>query len=298
LEKRILGRTDLEITFIGFGALEIGRDWGLELLGNQARPDEEAAGKMLNFILDSGVNLIDTARAYHLSEERIGKFISHRRNEYYLTSKCGEHSNEPGTYYDFSYRAVKESIEKSLWLLKTDHIDVMQIHFGPDAEKVLADGETLAAMKDAQVEGKIRFIGASPPHSLIEACIDSGEFDVLQVEYNLLNRENEELIARAAAEHIGILIRGGLARGYLTPKVQFYLDRTDDMNIIKVKRILQLIGNDPELLPAVALQFLQANPNVTSVLVGTKSREHLSQCLQSLREPLPFSLADIKQAVG
>jgi len=297
LEKRILGKTDLEVTFIGFGALEIGRDWGLELLGDQPRPDEQAAGEMLNFVLDSGVNLIDTARAYHLSEERIGKFIAHRRNEYYLSSKCGEHSAEPGTYYDFSYRAVKESIEKSLWLLRTDYIDIMQIHFGPDAEKVLANGETLAAMKDAQVEGKINFIGASPPHSLIQACIDSGEFDVLQIDYSLLNRKSEDLIAKAAENNIGILVRGGLARGYLTPKIRDFLKQTDNDSLRQVRKILKVLDNNPDYLLPAALQFLQANPNITSVLVGSKSQENFSRCLQALHQPLPTSIQEIIRAI-
>ena len=137
MEKRKLGRTDLEVTFIGFGALEIGRDWGLGLAGNQVRPDEESAIGMLDFVLDSGVNLVDTARAYHKSEQRIGRGISHRRNEFILTSKCGEHSAEPETYYNFSYKAIRASIEKSLQLLRTDVIDVMQIHFGPDRKSVV-----------------------------------------------------------------------------------------------------------------------------------------------------------------
>ena len=161
LEKRMLGKTGAKVTFIGFGALEIGRDWGLGDSAEKKRPEEEDAGKVLNAVLDLGINMVDTARAYFKSEERIGKYISQRRREYFLATKCGEHSTEPTNYYDFSYKAVKDSIDLSLQLLNTKYVDLIQIHFGPDPQKVLDSGETVKAMKDAKAEGKTRFIGAS-----------------------------------------------------------------------------------------------------------------------------------------
>ena len=126
IEKRNLGKTGYQATFLGFGALEIGRNWGLGSGKEVERPSEEIAGQALNAVLDVGINLVDTASAYHASEERIGKFISHRRSEYILASKCGEHNREPDTYYDFSYQAIKDSIDRSLNLLKTDCIDQRQ----------------------------------------------------------------------------------------------------------------------------------------------------------------------------
>src|SRR5205807_9538973 len=128
-------------TRIGFGALEIGRDWGIGDEAARRRPEAEAAGEVLNGVLDLGVNLIDTARAYHRSEERIGEYLAARRGAYVLATKCGEHSEEPRTYYDFSYLAIAGSIDTSLRLLRTNRIDVLQIHFGPDPEKVLDEGE-------------------------------------------------------------------------------------------------------------------------------------------------------------
>ncbi len=295
MERRRLGRTNLDVTFVGFGALEIGRDWGLG--ANTRRPPEETACTLLNRVLDLGVNLIDTASAYHKSEERIGKFLASRRHEFVLTSKCGEHSREPKTYYDFSFRAVRESIERSLKLLRTDHIDVMQIHFGPEPEKVLESGETVAAMKEAQAEGKIRFLGASPPTSLIDACLDSGDFDVLQVDYSLLNREAEPQIARAARQGVGILVRGGFGGGYLTPRVKPLLGNLSDPRIRKVTEILNLLDGQAEWLPALALQFLSQNPHVTSVLVGTKSVAHFEENITLLEKPLPPQAAEFLSSI-
>lgn len=161
LEMRPLGRTGLVSTLIGFGALEIGRDWGLGDAGERARPDDEEAGRVLDGILDLGVSLIDTAAAYHRSEERIGAHLSGRRSEYVLATKCGEHNREPETFYDIRYEAIKRSVDENLDKLRTDVLDLVQIHFGPDQRKALEDGETVSPMKDARAEGKVRFLGAT-----------------------------------------------------------------------------------------------------------------------------------------
>lgn len=290
LEKRNLGKTGEKVTFIGFGALEIGRDWGLGGDVERKRPDEEAAGIVLNTVLDLGINIIDTARAYHRSEERIGRYISQRRREYFLASKCGEHSSEPDTYYDFSYKAVKESIDLSLKLLKTDCIDLMQIHFGPNPDKVLEDGETVAAMKDAKREGKIRFLGASTGGNIARKCIEMGDFDVLQLEYNLLNRSDEDIIEECGKRGIGVLIRGGLAYGKLTSRVIPHLDEIKEKD--KIMALLELSGGDGNKLAALALKFLYRNNNISSVLLGTKNPDHVKNNFELLDMDIDESVVD------
>ncbi|MFC3884687.1 aldo/keto reductase [Bacillus songklensis] len=289
MEKRKIHRLNEEVTFVGFGALSIGRDWGMGKGFDKKRPNENEAGKLLHAVLDSGINLIDTASAYHRSEERIGKSISHRRNEYILASKCGEHNDEPGTYYDFSYNAVKQSIDRSLELLKTDMIDIMQIHFGPNPEKVIVDGETVKAMKDAKAEGKIRFLGASIDGELARHCINSGDFDIMQMEYNLLNQHNEGNIQLCKEKGIGVLIRTGLGRGLLTPKVLNYLE--EDMPHKKqIQALLDLVNNDANLLSSIALQFLYQNDGISSVLIGTKNFERFEQNMILLDKEIDSSL--------
>ncbi len=285
IETRELGRTGLEVTFLGFGALEIGRDWGIGPGGPERKPDETQAIRVLNHVLDLGINLIDTARAYHRSEERIGKGISHRREEFILATKCGEHSAEPETYYDFSYEAVSKSIRTSLRLLRTDQIDILQIHFGPKPQSVLDQGETLRAMREAREKGLVRFLGASPPHEVLEACIQLGAFDVLQVHYNLLDRESERLIRKAHDLGLGVLVRSPFAGGYLTPKVA-RLAAENDARAQQVLRLCEQLGLDVTDLPVLALAFLWRNPAVHSVLVGTKSLAHLEANVRAL-ENLP-----------
>jgi len=286
LEKRQIERMDnTEVTFLGFGALSIGRDWGYGTIEQRQRPSEEEAGQILNNILDLGVNLVDTARAYHQSEERIGKHISSRRNEYILATKCGEHSSEPSTYYDFSYDAIKESIDRSLRLLKTDVIDLLQIHFGPNPAKVIEDGETLAAMKEAKKEGKIRFLGASIDGDLATQLIRSRNFDVMQMEYHLLNQKNKQNIQFAKERGIGVFIRTGIGRGLLTSRA-LELMNTDFPEKQKVGQLLELVGNDGDLLHALALEFLYQEEGISSVLLGTKSIERFKKNMQLLEQEI------------
>lgn len=294
LEKRWIQRMNVEVTFMGFGALEIGRNWGLGSGEEVQRPAEEEAGRVLNTVLEMGINLIDTASAYHQSEKRIGKFMAHRRHEYVLASKCGEHNDEPGTFYDFSYKAVKESIDRSLQLLQTDVIDIMQIHFGPNSEKVLSDGETLAAMKDAQKEGKIRFLGASIDGDLATRCITSGDFDVMQMEYNLINQTNQENIRLAKVNGIGVLVRGGLAGGMLSARVLPHLN-SGLQQTEKLKSLLDLVNHDGDLLAALAMQFLYREEGISSVLIGTKQVQHLKANMQLLDRAIPDEL--LSQAI-
>ncbi len=284
LELRTSQRLESEVTFIGFGGLEIGRNWGMGK--DTARPEEDEVSRVLNTVLDLGINLVDTASAYHKSEERIGKFISSRRGEYTLASKCGEHSSEPTTYYDFSYAAVKRSIDNSLKLLKTDCIDLMQIHFGPNPKAVLDSGETLAAMQDARKEGKIKKIGASIDGALAKRCILSGDFDAVQMQYNLADRRNKANIDLAAEKGVAVLIRSGFGNGLFTPRV---LDKKLWLNLplaFKVKKLLKVLDGDIEAYMAVALQFLYAEKGITSVLLGSKKAEHIKANLQLLERDI------------
>ncbi|MBE3584058.1 MAG: aldo/keto reductase [Limnochordaceae bacterium] len=291
LPRRPLGKTGLDVTLLGFGALEIGRDWGLGDAPLRQRPDEAQAAEVLNGVLDIGINLIDTAAAYHRSEERIGRALAGRRHEFVLATKCGEHSAEPGTYYDFSYEAVRDSIQQSLIRLRTDVIDILQIHFGPEPEKVLDEGQTLRAMREAQDAGKVRLLGASPPDHLVERCIDMGVFQVLQVDYSLLHRTVEPLLEKAAERGIGILVRGGLAMGRLTPRVLPLLE-TDPALRERLEPLLELVHGDGRQLTALALAFLRQNPAVSSILLGSKRLEHVVDDAELLLAGVPAGLVE------
>ena len=288
LEKRYIKKMDTSVTFLGIGALEIGRNWGMG--SDNERPGEEIAGEVLNTVLDLGINLIDSASAYHRSEERIGKYVSNRRNEYVLATKCGEHSDEPRTYYDFTYEGISKSIDKSLKLLNTDVIDLLQIHFGPDPEGTLDKGETLRAMQDARKAGKVKYLGASIDGEIAKRCILSGDFDVMQLGYNLFHQGNEENIRLCKERGMGVLIRSGLGNGLLTSRVVDNLDKLRDSDREKAEKLLKLVDGNTDLLTALGLHFLYENDGISSVIVGTKKPANVRKNAQLLSIELPEGL--------
>jgi aryl-alcohol dehydrogenase-like predicted oxidoreductase len=173
--------------------------------------------------------------------------------------------------------------------LQTDVIDIMQIHFGPNPEQVIEDGETLAAMKDAQKEGKIRYLGASIDGELATFLIKSGDFDVMQLKYNLLDQTNEQNIALCLEKGIGVFIRSGLATGLLSLRVLPHLNE-EFVHKKKVLALLELVGGDGEKLTALALQFLYRNPGISSILVGTKQPERIQQNIDLLEQEISDDL--------
>src|SRR5262245_16864560 len=160
LEKRTLGRTGLEVTALGYGAMEVrgSRIWG-------GRPvTEEQADTILNAVLDAGINFIDTANDYGRSEEFIGKFLSGRRGEFTIATKCGckvtykdEKTDE--TPHEWTRENLFRGLHESLGRMKTDYVDVMQLH-NPSVEQV-EQGDLVAVLQEMKQQGKVRWIGCS-----------------------------------------------------------------------------------------------------------------------------------------
>ena len=156
IPRRTLGRTGVEVTTLGFGAME---------LRNAPRDPEltdETAQQVLNAVLDAGINFIDTSPDYGLSEERNGRYISHRRSEYFLASKCGCAAEGFGTgagnEHFFTAANVRAAVEQSLRRMRTDYLDIVQFHQSPSRAVMEAEG-ALAELQALQREGKVRFLG-------------------------------------------------------------------------------------------------------------------------------------------
>ena len=171
----------------------------------------------------------------------------------------------------------------------------MQIHFGPDQAKVLDDGETVAAIKDAQQAGKVVLLGASTGGDIGRRCVESGDFDMMQLGYSLLNRRDEDLVNLCGERGIGVLIRSGLGAGRLTSRVVPHLDGMDAETQKTIRALIDLLDGDADKLVALALRFLYRNPNVTSVLAGSKNAAHVRGNLDMLELELDESL--IEQAI-
>ncbi|HEY7269581.1 MAG TPA: aldo/keto reductase, partial [Dehalococcoidia bacterium] len=198
LTKRPLGRTGLEVTTLGYGAMEL-----------RAGVSEDDAARILNAVLDAGINFIDTSIDYGRSEELIGKSIPHRRSQYFLASKCGCVPNAPqGSDHVHTAANVRAGVENSLRLLQTDHLDLVQFHRSLTKKEFEEQGALQEALK-LRDEGKVRFIGVSGTLPNLDEQIQMGVFDEFQIPYSALQREHEAVIERASQAGAGIVIRGG-----------------------------------------------------------------------------------------
>lgn len=299
LPRRPLGRTGLQVSEIGFGALEIGRDWAPDVNpdGSHRHLTFEEAERVLHGILDLGINLIDTAPAYWHSEEYIGRALAGRRDDYVLATKVGEHCDpENGSRYDYSYEATLEFIDRSLKRLRTDRIDLIQIHSA--SMEVLERGETLRAMEQARQAGKVRSIGMSGHVAECLRAVELGGYDSVQVPYNLVNRQAEERLLPLALERgVGVLVMRPLAGGKLTDKC----DRLADRSLCEAIRGFETAaGAQPETgtLAGLALAYILAHPAVTSLLVGTRRLDAVKANIEASRTPMPADRADRLRRYG
>ncbi len=295
MHKRRLGRTGLMVTEIGFGALEVGRDWGV-VVTDMTKPDEETAIQLLVDVVKSGINFVDTAMAYVKSEERIGKAIASgrlQRTNFYLATKGGERYDEvTGSIYDYTYEGMVHSLHESYERLQTDYIDLLQIHTA--SADVVRAGEAMRALEHFQELGKCGFVGASFEDTLAcKLALESGHYDTIQITYNLLERqEAEELLALAQRADVGVIIKLPLAKGLLSRKA----DKLGSAEQVQVEpyRFLERPG---QTLAQGALRFVLSHPAVSTVIVGTKRLEHLQENLDAAdgRGLTPKELERVRQ---
>ena len=197
MEQRPFGSTGLRVSVLGFGAGHI---------GSPASNDVEAA-RVLDAALEAGMNLIDTARGYELSEERIGRLLSHRRDEFVLSTKVGY--SVPGVP-DWSAAAVTGGVDRALGELATDLIDVCFLH--SCSLEVLEAGEAVDALRRAQAEGKVRVCGYSGEGPELEWAIASGAFGAIQTSVNLADQWTATtLLPRAVEAGLGVIAKRPLA---------------------------------------------------------------------------------------
>jgi aryl-alcohol dehydrogenase-like predicted oxidoreductase len=287
LATRTLGRTGVEVTTLGFGAMELRG----ERHRNPRPLDPGQADLVLNTVLDAGITMIDTSIDYGASEEAIGAAIAHRRDEYFLASKCGclldqpvesDPNRAPGPWpHDFSYDNVLAGVRQSLRRLRTDHLDLVQFHISPSRHDMEADGG-LDALRELQQQGHVRFIGSSSTLPNMTDHVAMGVFDAFQVPYSLLEREHEEVIAAAAGSGAGIIIRGGVARG----EPGQGRGRAEAWARWTAAGLDDLCDGDTPT--EFVLRYTLSTPSMTTTIVGTSNVEHLRANLAAAaRGPLP-----------
>lgn len=243
LEMRPLGATGIQVSLLGLGTVKLGRNAGVKYPRAFDLPDDRAVVTLLETARELGINLLDTAPAYGLSEQRLGKLRPGRREDWVIATKAGEHFENGASRFDFSPAAIRASVETSLRLLRTDYLDVLLLHSdGVDeaGNRFLPAVEELDRLKQG---GLIRATGFSGK------TVTGGDrllplIDVLMATWNPSYTDEAPLIARAGAQGRGVLIKKALASGHAAD-------------------------------PASALQAAATLPGTCSIVVGTLSPANL-----------------------
>jgi len=285
METKILGRTGLEVSRLGVGLAEI----GFQLTFG----DEAQAARLLNTALDAGINFLDTAACYGISEELIGRAVAHRRQEYVLATKCG---HVAGGYEgeEWTPQTIKDSIDRSLRRLRTDYLDLVQLHScGVD---VLEKGEVIQALQTAQQAGKTRFIGYSGDNEAAAWAIESGLFDTLQTSFNLVDqRARIHLFPKAKATGMGIIVKRPIANGAwgAPSSPSAYADEYFERSQVMAK--MGPLPGDVEHRILLALGFTFAHAEIDTMIVGTHNPEHMKTNIEWIETRLPIDEAVVQE---
>ncbi len=281
MEHRKLGKTDLEVSRLGFGGAEIGQEKATQL----------TVTTLLNSAIDAGLNLIDTAAAYWQSEEMIGSAISNRRQEIVLISKCGE--IDGFTRSDWSKKGILETVQNSLRLLQTDYLDVMQLH-SCDSE-ILNRGEVFEALIVAKERGYIRYAGYSGDGEDAKTAIEIDFFDTLQTSVSIADQEAIDLtIPFAKEKEMGVIAKRPIAnavwRHDTKPENAYhheYWDRIEDLQY-------GFLEGDLSESVAKALNFTLSVEGVTTAIVGTTKPNRWQENIDML-EQMDFTAQDFQR---
>jgi aryl-alcohol dehydrogenase-like predicted oxidoreductase len=258
MEKRQFGKTDMQVSVLGFGGAEIGFE----------RAAIEVVSRLLASALDAGLNVIDTAECYLASEELIGEAVSGRRNEFYLFTKCG-HPEHPGVG-DWRPESLLGTITRSLTRLNTDRVDLIHLH--SCSEEELRKGDVIAALQKAREKGYTRYIGYSGDGRAARYAVACGAFDSLQTSVSIADQESIDMTLPLAREsQMGVIAKRPIAnaawRYAQTPAVDYHRPywerlRTLDYDFLK---------GDPQQAVSIALRFTLSIPGVHTAIVGTKN---------------------------
>ncbi|HVE59651.1 MAG TPA: aldo/keto reductase [Pyrinomonadaceae bacterium] len=256
MEKRKFGKTDMEFSVLGFGGAEIG--WS-----NESGATVE---DLLNSALDAGLNVIDTAAAYKTSEELIGNAVGKRRKDYFLLTKCG--ALDAFTREDWTKKGILETIETSLRNLKTDHLDIAQLH--SCSSEILSRGEAIEGLLRAQEKGYTRFIGYSGDNEDARTAIEMDVFDSLQTSVSIADQSPVDgNIPLAARKGLGIIAKRPIAnavwRHKELPPDSYHHEYWNRIQKLK----FDFLNKSLEEATATALRFTLSIPGIDTLIVGT-----------------------------
>jgi len=275
MELREFGKTGIRVSVLGFGAGNI---------GDPATPENDIA-RLLHSVLDSGIKLIDSARSYGLSEERIGRHLKDKRNQLVISTKVGY--GIPG-YEDWTGPCITAGIDAALERFQTDYIDIVNLHSCPLS--VLQREDILEALHRGLQDGKIRAAGYAGDNEALEWAITSQRFGSIEASINICDQRAIDRALPVATERgLGVIAKRPLANAAWRDPLpssadmatRTYHDRWNAMDF----RAIELPPDE------LALRFAAFLPGVHSCLIGTTNIDHLQHNVEILnRGPLPAEI--------
>ena len=284
MNKTKLGKTGLEVTPLGLGLAEV---WRHEAVGNVTDAEQ-----VLNSTLDRGINFLDTAPCYGSTEEIIGKTIAHRRSEYILATKCG-HTVGGATEPPWTPTILEESIDRSLRRMRTDYIDLLQLH-SCDVD-VLEKGNVVEVLYKARDAGKTRFVGYSGDNEAAMWAIDSGLFDTIQTSLNLVDQHaRTKLLGPAESKKMGIIIKRPVANNVWSTNTSPWIQIKEYIRRAQIMSGMGPIPGEPDDSILLAIGFVFAHPEVDTAIVGTSNYKHLLSDIDIVERRLPISIESVE----
>jgi aryl-alcohol dehydrogenase (NADP+) len=299
MQYRTLGRTGIEVSPYALGTLMLAT-----AMGNAPEDSARIIGKAL----DAGINVVDTADAYGDSEDVVGKALEGRRDDVVLATKFSRPTGQDPNHQGASRRWIVTAVENSLRRLRTDHIDLYQLH-RPDPRTDIE--ETLSALTDLIRSGKVRAIGASgtPASDIVEAQWIAerrglARFHTEQPAYSILNRGIErEVLPTIQRFGMGTLVWGPLGQGLLAGRVRknqgndlrragLFQHLNDERRLDTVEKLIPLAAEAGLSMTHLAMAFTIAHPGVTSALIGVRTMDHLDGLLTGLDVTLTDDILD------
>jgi aryl-alcohol dehydrogenase-like predicted oxidoreductase len=289
MQNQPFGKTGYSVSPLGFGAAPVG----------YLKTEQDRIARILNLLLDSGVNLIDTAASYPGSEQAIGKAVGHRRGEFVLVSKCGGKLPDISAV-PWSTENITATVDRALKNLQMDHLDVMLLHSCDQA--VLRQGDAVAALIKARDAGKIRFAGYSGDNQAAAYAAELPDIAVIETSVSVADQANIDVVLPKAKKHnVGVLAKRPIANaawkeltdqpGLYKSYAKTYHDRLKTMKLDPA--VLGFTG--PNAWSELALRFTLSQPGVSSAIIGTTNPENARTNIGIIEKgPLP---ADVVKKV-
>ncbi|MBP3949638.1 aldo/keto reductase [Bacillus suaedae] len=271
MNKRKLGHSDLYVSELGLGCMNIGQD-------------RSTARQTIETALELGVNYLDTADLYDqgLNEEIIGEVIKNKRKDIILATKAGNRfeKGKEGWSWDPSKSHIKQAVKDSLQRLQTDYIDLYQLHGGTIDDPI---DETIEAFEELKQEGLIRYYGLSSIRpNVIREYIERSSIVSVMMQYSLLDRRPEELFPLFEQKQISVVVRGALAKGLLTDKPLAPTSSYLTYSAEELAAVRHSLDNHTRSNNSIALHYCLSSEVVASVLAGASKAGQVRDNVQAI----------------